>query len=234
MGKKEFARGKLLAIFTYFWCAVFFAGWYASIETMPYMQGLPVWRPNPHLWWTEILFWIPNSGRPVNGPDTFGLLFANTALYFAPLLVVFAVDLVVKAEEGLILHLVERTWLWLISYVMVWNVIEDWVWYAMNPSFGLSSFNATHIPHWMQHSWFLGFPVQYWEAFAASILPLLLHRLYARNDWRWRGIRLIPDRAILRSTLWDFSLLWGLQILGVLIFAWFADFGWMHHLNFPQ
>lgn len=232
--KKEFLRGKLLMVFTYFWSAVFFAGWYATIEKQPYMQGIPAWRPNPHIWWVSILFWVPNCGRPVNGPDTFGLLFAHTALYWAPLVVCFTVDLIVKAQDGATLRLVERMWVWLMAYMIVWNVIEDWVWYAVNPIFGLSRFNASHIPHWMQHAWFLGFPAQYWEAFIASILPLLLDRMYARNNWRWRGISFMPDRTVLKSTLKEFFLMWGLQIMGVLIIAFIADFTWMQHLNFPD
>src|ERR1035437_4697588 len=97
--------------------ALLFAGTYASVESAPYSEGLPVWRPDPILWWVRLLFWFPNLGRPVNGMDTFGLLFLGAAcLLLIP---------VWNATHGRQFPKWEA--LELIAYFVAVAVIEDWV-----------------------------------------------------------------------------------------------------------
>lgn len=201
---------------TVFWflLALLFAATYASVEGAPYSEGLPVWRPDPTLWWVRLLFWFPNLGRPVNGMDTFGLLFLGTAcLLLIP---------VWNAMHG------RQTPKWealeLIAYFVAVAVVEDWVWYAINPHEGFKRFNAGMLPKWMYASWFWGFPSQYWEGLLVSYAAIL-----GSVKTRTPSLSLKP---LLRQSSYVFAAIWITLIALVLLTAVVANYTWMHHHNF--
>lgn len=212
MTKDGFWRMVILS-FAWYVVALLFAATFASIETNPYMQGLPVWRPDPNLWWVKILYWIPNLGRPVNGMDTFGLLLMG-AVFF--LILAWSVSHKHPTNPSL--------WFELMTYFTAFNMIEDWVWYCINPQWGWHRFNATSLPSWMYHHWLLGFPSQYWEALAGSFALLLVSKLLLHKQW-------IPSVPILKEALVHFAVIWGSMIVFALLTALIADFGWMDHRN---
>jgi hypothetical protein len=51
-------------------------------------------------------------------------------------------------------------------------VVEDFLWFAMNPFYGLSRFSPEYI--WWHKTWFLGVPYHYWILAPLSILFYLL------------------------------------------------------------
>jgi hypothetical protein len=198
----------------WFFLALLFAATYASVESAPYSEGLPVWRPDPNLWWVRLLFWFPNLGRPVNGLDTFGLLFfGTTCLLLVP---------VWNALHG---HpLPKSELLELVAYVFAVAVIEDWVWYAINPHAGFKRFNAAVLPRWMYADWFWGFPSQYWQGLLASYVAILC-------SVKARSPSLSP-KSLLRESGSAFAILWTTLIALVLLTALTANYTWMDHRNF--
>ena len=45
------------------------------------------------------------------------------------------------------------------GYNLFW-VVEDFLWFVLNPHFGWSKFNKNSI--WWHKRWFLGLPLDYW------------------------------------------------------------------------
>jgi len=106
------------------------AGWAAS---------LPTWRIEQY--WLLDLFW---GGRPLTGYHAW--VFSFMALVFH--LPVFFVP----------------RWGWrqevqVVGGVMLFWIIEDFLWFALNPAYGIEKFSPALIP-WHKH-WFLGMPTDY-------------------------------------------------------------------------
>ena len=73
-------------------------------------------------------------------------------------------------------------WSWraqcrVLACIMLFWITEDFLWFVINPEFGLEKFNAASVP-WHKH-WFLFAPLDYW-----IYLPLaaLLLRLSMRGE----------------------------------------------------
>jgi hypothetical protein len=103
------------------------AGWAAD---------LPTWRIEQH--WLLDLFW---GGRPLTGYHAW--VFSFMALVF-----------------HLPAFFVHR-WGWrqevqVVGGVMLFWIIEDFLWFVLNPAFGIDKFSPTLIP-WHKH-WWLGMP----------------------------------------------------------------------------
>lgn len=107
------------------------AGWAAN---------LPTWRIEHH--WLLDIFW---GGRPMTGYHAW--VFPFIALFFHfPFFFM-------------------QQWSWrtearAIGCIMVFWIAEDFLWFVLNPAFGIANFDAAHIPwhiHWL---WFA--PVDYW------------------------------------------------------------------------
>ena len=102
--------------------------------------NLPTWRLPP----TSKLRWL-FGGRPITGYHVYAFAFV-AAVFHLPLafLATFALPLEARILAGLALF-------WL---------LEDFLWFMLNPAFGLRKFKPAHIP-W--HPWWLwGAPVDYW------------------------------------------------------------------------
>ena len=113
------------------------AGWATS---------LPTWRIEQHILLT--LFW---GGRAMTGYHAWAFTFV-ALMFHLPL-----------AMMG--------QWSWLLegrvlASVMLFWVIEDLLWFVLNPDFGLRRFNPEHAP-WHKN-WIMGAPVEYWVAGAGG------------------------------------------------------------------
>jgi hypothetical protein len=105
--------------------------------------NLPTWRKTPEEWPILKLLW---GGRPMTGYH----------FYVFPFM-------------ALIFHLpILFSWRWSVSLearclasVMMFWIVEDILWFAMNPAFGLGNFKEGAVA-WHPH-WILGLPVDYWE-----------------------------------------------------------------------
>lgn len=116
------------------------AGWAAS---------LPTWRIEKH-WLLDILW----GGRAMTGYHAW--VFPFIALFFHfPLL--FAGHWSWRAEARVA------------ACIMLFWVTEDFLWFVLNPAFGIARFNPIDVT-WHKH-WALGVPTDYWvfSLFAAAL-----------------------------------------------------------------
>lgn len=117
------------------------AGWAAN---------LPTWRIEQH--WLLDIFW---GGRPMTGYHAW--IFPFIALFFhLPLIFM-------------------QQWSWrlearVIACILLFWIIEDFLWFIFNPNFGLAHFSPAHIP-WHKH-WLLFAPTDYWVGLSSAAILL--------------------------------------------------------------
>ena len=109
------------------------AGWAAN---------LPTWRIEQH-WLLDILW----GGRPMTGYHAW--VFPFIALFFH-------LPLFFMAQ-----------WSWrlearVMACIMLFWLVEDFLWFVSNPAYGLANFDPAHIA-WHKH-WLLYAPTDYWVA----------------------------------------------------------------------
>lgn len=110
-------------------------------------KNLPTWRFHHRI--LHLIF----PGRPLTGYHLWLLLFVAVVAHLP-----FAFGL---------------TWTWrselrAIAFVMLFWVIEDFLWFALNPAFGLAKFGPKHIA-WHRHAWWWIAPRDYFIASAIGI-----------------------------------------------------------------
>lgn len=120
--------------------AFFFANVEIQIEgAQGWAAGLPTWRIEQH--WLLDLFW---GGRPMTGYHAwvfpFMLLFFHLPAFWA-----WQWNLRLEAR--------------ILGSVMLFWLVEDFLWFLLNPAFGWERFTPAHIP-WHK-SWTLGLPTDY-------------------------------------------------------------------------
>lgn len=117
------------------------AGWAAN---------LPTWRIDKHP--LLDVFW---GGRPLTGYHVWA--FSFIALSFHLPLFVFGVFSL--RHEARIFSCIMLFWVW-----------EDFLWFVMNPAYGIRKFRPHYIA-WHKR-WLLGLPVDYWAFTVSSVLLL--------------------------------------------------------------
>jgi len=102
--------------------------------------GLPTWRIENH-WLLDLCY----SGRPLTGYHLW--VFSFMAL-------VFHLPMVMAGRP---------TWRLearVLGCLMGFWIVEDFLWFVLNPAFGVAKFVPGKVP-WHKH-WFCGFPTDYW------------------------------------------------------------------------
>lgn len=138
-------------------CVILLAFLFAQIEIQieggaGWAANLPTWRIESH--WLLDLFW---GGRAMTGYHAW--VFAFIILFFHfPLF--FAAHWSWRAESRIA------------SCIMLFWIIEDFLWFAINPAFGLARFNAAAVP-WHKH-WLWLAPTDYWVYLSIAALLLWL------------------------------------------------------------
>src|SRR3569832_121271 len=121
--------------------ALFFAQTEIQIEgAAGWAANLPTWRFEHH--WLLDLFW---GGRPMTGYHAWMFPFISLFFHFPVFL------------NGI--------WSWqlecrILACIMFFWLLEDFLWFALNPAYGLERFQPAAIP-WHKH-WLLALPVDYW------------------------------------------------------------------------
>ncbi len=128
------------------------AGWAAA---------LPTWRIEQH--WLLDIAW---GGRPLTGYHVW--VFSFMALVFH-LPVFFA-----------------SSWDWrhesrVLGGLMVFWIAEDFLWFVLNPAFGIAKFDPACVP-WHKH-WLLGMPTDY-LTFSVAGLLLMIASLWPERSLR--------------------------------------------------
>ncbi len=124
------------------------AGWAAN---------LPTWRVE-HSWLN--VFW---GGKPITGYHVWVFSFMALAFHL-PLFVTGMCSWRLEAR--------------IVGAVMVFWIVEDFLWFLFNPAFGLGKFAPAFVP-WHRH-WVLGIPVDYLLTLTAGA---------ALIAWSFRGDR---------------------------------------------
>ncbi len=102
--------------------------------------SLPTWRIEKH-WLLDVFF----GGRPLTGYHAWALPFSLLIFHF-PLL--FAWDWSWRLEARCL------------ACLMVFWIIEDLLWFILNPAWGWRRFTPTEV-RWHKH-WLFGLPTDYW------------------------------------------------------------------------
>lgn len=68
-----------------------------------------------------------------------------------------------------------RPWSWnaefvVLGYSILHFALEDFLWFVLNPAFGIKKFSAQHV--WWHRRWLLRVPLAYWLSFPLSIVLL--------------------------------------------------------------
>ena len=108
------------------------AGWAAS---------LPTWRRDT--WWTRILL----GGRPLTGYHLWCHVWAMLAAH-AP----FGLGLADWSVRGELRAL---------AFVILFWILEDFLWFVFNPKYGIRSFRRDRAV-WHAHAWWWIMPREYW------------------------------------------------------------------------
>jgi hypothetical protein len=131
--------------------ACFFANAEIQIEgSAGWAANLPTWRIDEH--WLLDVFW---GGRPMTGYHAW--VFPFIALFFHFPLFFMG-------------HWSWRAEFRIIGCIMLFWIAEDFLWFALNPAFGLGRFNPENVS-WHKH-WLGLAPVDYW--FYSGIMLFLL------------------------------------------------------------
>jgi len=128
------------------------AGWAAN---------LPTWRVDNH--WLLDLFW---SGRAMTRYHAWVFPFIALAFHLPVFL--------------------RGRWSWriearIIGMIMLFWVIEDALWFILNPAFGWDKFSPAHAS-WHKH-WWSGMPVDYWiSTVIGTVLFVGSYRIKAKSS----------------------------------------------------
>jgi hypothetical protein len=140
--------------------ALFFAQVEIQIEgAAGWAANLPTWRIEHH--WLLDIFW---GGRPMTGYH---------AWVFPFMLLIFHLPAVLFSQ-----------WSWrlearILGCVALFWIIEDALWFLLNPAFGMAKFNPANVP-WHIHWW--GFmPTDYWT-FGGVGLALVFVSYFTRQS----------------------------------------------------
>lgn len=120
--------------------AFFFAKVEIQIEgDAGWAKNLPTWRVESH--WLLDLFW---GSRPMTGYHAWVFSFMALMFHF-PIFIRGHWDIRVEAR--------------IIGSLMVFWIVEDFLWFLLNPAFGWSKFTPQLVP-WHKH-WIGAFPTDY-------------------------------------------------------------------------
>ncbi len=136
--------------------AFFFAQVEVSIEgAAGWASSLPTWRIEKH--WLLDLFW---GGRPLTGYHAWVFPFIFLAFHLG--------------------FFMAGRWTWrlearVLGCIALFWIVEDFLWFVLNPAFGLEKFSAASAP-WHAGRWVLFMPMDYWLFIPGSIFLLWLSR----------------------------------------------------------
>jgi hypothetical protein len=141
--------------------AFFFANVEIQIEGgAGWASSLPTWRVEKH--WLLDIFW---GGRPLTGYHAW--VFPCVALFFHfPLL--FMGHFSWRAEARVI------------AMIAIFWITEDFLWFVLNPAFGLDRFHPESVP-WHVH-WLGPAPLDYWTFLGLGFVLLALSCLPSRQS----------------------------------------------------
>jgi hypothetical protein len=149
-----------LLLFWVLLLGLFFAMTEIQIEgAHGWASSLPTWRIEHHP--LLDLFW---GGRPLTGYH---------AWVFSFMFLAFHLPHVVHGSFS------RQTEARCLGALMLFWIVEDFLWFVLNPAFGLARFSPAHVP-WHRH-WLLGVPTDYLTFTLAGALLVVWPALSSRR-----------------------------------------------------
>jgi len=136
-----------------FFTILLFAAWvFANVEIQ--IEGSGGWAANLPTWkidnkWTKLFF----SGRPLTGYHFYIILFIFVLAHM-------------PVAVGLS-HMTFQLEMRILSFFLFFWIFEDFIWFVINPAFGLKNFKA-HKIWWHAPNWWWIMPREYWIFFPAA------------------------------------------------------------------
>lgn len=140
------------------------AGWAAN---------LPTWRIDQHP-----LLDLFMGGKSLTGYHLWVFTFM-AAVFHLPLLVTWTFSLRLEAR--------------IVGSVMVFWILEDFLWFALNPAFGIERLKPECVP-WHKH-WVLGIPVDYPVFLGIGLALMVGSFLFRRGTTRDAGAAALLKKA---------------------------------------
>jgi hypothetical protein len=136
------------------WTSFCFAEVEIAIEGADgWAEKLPTWRLVPRRWISKLLF----SGRPITGYHIWMELFIFSMMHLAYVYTPFSVALELQ----------------ILAFFCFFSITEDFLWFVLNPAFGIRKFRAEFI-WWHAKNWLWVAPRDYYVLLAVgSILYAL-------------------------------------------------------------
>ncbi len=110
---------------------------------------LPTWRLPAHHW-ASMMF---TGGRTLTGFHMWINIFILSSLHFLFLFIDYSV----------------KTELFIIAFYLMFLVAEDFIWFVVNPAFGITKFHPKYI-WWHKDHWWIFMPRDYYVLTAISAL----------------------------------------------------------------
>jgi len=116
-------------------------------------KNLPTWRLPPSHWVSKVFF----GGKEATGYHLWLNLFEYSFVQLVFVFIPFSWNIEFR----------------LISFVFLLWVIEDFLWFLINPKYGIRKFNKKYIP-WHERVWWIFAPRDYFILASVGILFYLL------------------------------------------------------------
>jgi hypothetical protein len=98
------------------------------------------------------------GAKPITGYHLFIILFTLIIFHFPLFFTCWSLQ-----KEALILG----------AFIFIW-ALEDFLWFVLNPHYGLRKFNRGNKDIWWHKNWFLGLPTFYWYLFPLAAILIAL------------------------------------------------------------
>lgn len=122
------------------------AGAFAALEVQ--IEGEAGWAADLPTWRVDNAFTrVIMGGRPLTGYHLYCHAFVVIAAHL-PVGMGF-VPLSLAAEARIV------------AFIILFWIVEDFLWFVINPRYGIRRFRAEHVP-WHAHAWWGGMPREYW------------------------------------------------------------------------
>lgn len=142
----------------------------------------------PHGWVANLPVWRPKPGGKIDRVQSLLKIKKPLTGYHLGLLSFLLVIVHLPFIFGAV-------WSWsaelkMLSFYAFWLFIEDFLWFVLNPNFGLKKFKSEHI--WWHDKWLIGAPVDYYTALIVSFLLYLpVKPKITASVWEWLEILLL-------------------------------------------
>lgn len=124
------------------WTSLCFAEVEIAIEGgHGWAEKLPTWRLSPHNWASLLFF----SGRPITGYHIWMETFILSMLHVVYVYIPFSIAVELQ----------------ILAFFCFFSILEDFLWFVLNPAFGIHKFRAKFI-WWHEKNWLWFAPRDYY------------------------------------------------------------------------